>query len=606
MGGESLVGARFRGRVIYVPGSPVRVLLGPDGWLRLSGGAAVRLGPGGARRAGAVETLPPSVRWNWVSNRLRLAASAAAGTKGAVLRLELLNPLREPRRLELSVEPSPKGLFRLTSRGKVTTASGRGFKLLLRGAGLGSLGATGRRRHAPFRIEVLLGGGDRKLLELALPAAGFRGEQSALFETAERAERRWLDLRSKMALALLPDETTGRAVEQALWAAAGSVAPCSTALCSMAFHKEGQFPRPGFPAGPPQGTLGAVVLAALELWGGGAVVEGCLQTALLLQSKVPPPGGLEARGFLTAPEAGPGRWISDCGALLWAAALHGRRAGAMWLRRLAPRIEAACRWTASALGASALGLRGTAPGRTRALRAAWNDAWCCLGLEAAGRALVSAGRSSGSEFIALAGSRKKALLSSKGPAGEFLKATAGSQHDFPWRAVLTALLGRGGAGAGLDSLAGSLYHSRARPEEEPYLAAAFLGLLRGSLLREDDEEKRGGLSLLPGAPRRWFAPGSRVCLSRFPVEGGTLDLDVYSSPRSGLLGAELDLARRRGRPGSGKQTCRRVVMKLGPPPGRRLGRLRARGALVRNVRRGRGEVELLTRGPRAVVLEVSR
>jgi len=550
---------RARARCLAFPLSASRALLLPDSTLSVPGTGSLRI----ELAHGATAEPLPFPGWCWSGSEARLSALAFVTQRGAFERVEVENRFREPRKLRITLEAATAadGRPRLEGRRLVTAA---GDLLASFDGGEPTL-VRSREGSALVALELVLPPRGRRVIDIVLAPKG-RTEAGSLETERGRLHAVFEELRGSLAWARLPDELFDHAFRRAWGSLVFALAPGDD---------RGLWVRPGAPPVSGPGTLDAVALRALDLWGAGRLVERCLENAFAWQGRTAPPGEAfrRAEGYLSAPLDGPvrERWVSDCGALLWAASARGEvGAGVAWLRSARPHIEAACSWILGELGPEGLLPEGLSPRFARGFPGAWTDGWSWKGLDAAARALDRLGATSAGRLRSATEAYRRSIARSwaENPAARVCLETLGClPRGTPRRAPLAtpAALAAELASCGLD------------PLEELRVSAAFLTALGRMLLREE----AGTLHIFPDVPRHWLAPGRSLDLERLRSSSGPVSAHVLATSDGSRLLAELALPR-----GAGRATLHL------PAPGP-LGRVRVNGA---RVRAREGFVELPARG----------
>jgi hypothetical protein len=530
--------------------------------------------------------------------------SAFVSERGAFLRVEIENPYREPRRLELeavvSAPPSMRG-----ARLEGGTLRGAGGEALVSFAG--AAGTSGSARASLTGADVSLtrvrSGEAHVGIDLVLPARGMRVVEavlrprgktraSSLGPALAEARAAWNGLRDSVASAVLPDEALQAGFDRALAAALGAISPGE--------GSDRLWPRSGLPPAAGPATEDARGLRALDLWGGGRIVEECLDTAFACQGRAAPPGKrfVSASGFLSAPTADESRDRSaaDCGAILHAASARADVGASLgYFRRARAGIVAACEWIIGALDSEgvlppARRPRG-ADRRARSEGRLWTDRLTWRGLDSAAGCLERIGVREAARVRAAAEDYARSIERKWGTSpGRVPPSRQGSQRrqgrpSLAYSDVLGVL-----AVPAREILSGAL-----DAETESRRAVDLLCHLRQLLLREED----GVLRIFPAAPREWFDPGARLEFERLPTSAGPVSVRSFTSPRGDRIIAEVELPRAAT---SGKGGPKTVELRLGPPAGRSLREVRVNGRRSRRFKPRGGTVSLRPR--RDIELEV--
>ncbi|MHC4249803.1 MAG: hypothetical protein ACYS9X_11810 [Planctomycetota bacterium] len=581
------------GRVLALPLSGTRARVHTDGTVELLGGPSVRLGP--AARPGPGKALTegalPVAEWCETHGRISFRCSAFAGERGAFERVEIENPFREARELDLAADvmvPGEAGRMRMDG---TVLRGARGEALVSFVGAAVSRARLPRSRGAAARIDlrVVLPPRGKRVVEvaMALPGGGVRPHGFTRELNATRA--RWDALLGRLGSAAVPDEALAAAFARALSALAGSLAPAGP-------HPDGLWPRPGLPPRSGPATLDAIVLRAIDLWGGAALVDGCLAAAFDAQGTAAPPGEhfRQAEGYLSAPQGdGPReRWASDCGSLLWVAS--SRRdvgAPASRFREAKPHILAACEWIMGEIASGGLMPPARAPKGLAAAGRAWTDGWSWRGLDAAAAAFDHAGDRSAERLRSAADAYRERIL---GDWGGDPRARACLETVHMVARPGDSGRRRGRLSGGLVAAAESLASGNLDPEGEVREAAAFLLSLRKILV----EDTGTTLCLFPGAPREWFAGGRAPGFERLPTRFGPVSTRAISTRSAARIIAEVELPKLPR--GFG------VELSLGPPVGGVVKEVRVDGRRWRRFRPRVGTVELPPRRVLEVVAELSR
>jgi len=584
---------------LCVPTSRSRAFISPDGTLSVSGGPSLRIRPAG--RPGAKGVRPegalPLVEWRETWSRFRARMSAFVGTSGAFLRVEIENPYREPRRLAVeavvSGPPSMRG-----ARLEGGTLRGAGGEALVSFAG--AAGTSGSARAALAGADVSLArvrsGEARVGIDLVLPARGMRVVEavlgprgrtraSSLGPALAEAHVAWDSLRDSLASAHLPDEALQAGFDRALAAVVGAISPGE--------DSDSPWPRPGFPPAVGPATEDARAMRALDLWGGGRIVEQCLHTAFAAQGQAAPPGKrfVSASGFLSAPTDDRIRDMSaaDCGAILEAASARADVGAPLgYFRRARAGIVAACEWIIGALDSEgvlppARRPRQADPSARREGRL-WTDRLTWRGLDSAAGCLERIGARqaprvrAAAEQYARSIERKWGISPGQVPPGRQGSQGRQGRPSLAYSDVLGVL-----AVPGREILSGAL-----DAEIEFRKAVHLLWHLRQVLLREED----GVLRIFPSAPREWLDPGARLEFERLPTSVGPVSVGSFAFPRGDRIIAEVELPRAATSGGSALKT---VELRLGPPVGRALREVRVNGRRSRRFKPRAGTIALSPR-----------
>lgn len=239
-------------------------------------------------------------------------------------------------------------------------------------------------------------------------------------------------------------------------------------------------------------TLVALDLHALDLVGFGRETEKYLEPFRLHQGETAPPSRhLSAHpGYLTSPKRVTGhRWLSDHGAILWAAANHGllTRDGA-FLARWLPSIVKACEFICEARrvryrgGYPGILPPGAANDRKTENQSCWNDAWSHKGLKTSAFLLQQLGHRDAARFTREARAYRDAFQRA------YRTVTAKSKKwkapDGTWQPFTPPTLGKalGDEAAhpfSLDTGACSLVFGELFPASDPIMKASLRWLREG-------------------------------------------------------------------------------------------------------------------------------
>ena len=581
-------------RILAYPLSATRARVGTDGTVELLGGPSVRLGPaarsggGGAVLEGAL----PVMKWRETHARFPFRRSAFAADGCAFERVEIENPFREARAMELRAEVAlPPESGRARMEGSVLRG-GRGEALVaFAGAEVSHARLPGPSGgDARIDLRVVLPPRGKRVVEVALGPAGGHARVRSLTRELNATCARWDDVLGRLASAAVPDEELKSAFDRALGVLVASLAPAGASPDEL-WPMTGLRPRSG------AATLDAVALRALDLWGGGALVDACLAAAFGAQGRAAPPGEHfnSAEGYLSAPPATAPRerWGSDCGALLWLASCRsdvGAPAGAF--RKAKPHVLAACKWVMGELASDGFMPPARSPKGLGAAARAWTDAWSWRGLDAAAAALEELGAAPVERIRRAADAYRERILDEWG-------------GDARARGCLEAvrLVGdaetRGREGAARERAiavsAAALASGKLDPEAEVRESAAFLLSLRKMLLRDDDAGST--LRLLPGAPREWFGGGGELGFERLPTRFGPVSVRAMAMRSAARIAADVEL------PKLPRGTS--VELNLAPPVGANIKEVRVDGRRWRRFKPRVGTIELPPRRVLDVVAELN-
>jgi hypothetical protein len=578
-------------RILACPLLATRARVGTDGTVELLGGPSFRLGPAARSGSGgaALDVALPITQWRETHARFSFRHSVFAGDGCAFERVEIENPFREARQLELRAEvalPLEAGHARMEG---AVLRGGRGEALVA------FAGAEVLRARLPAEaggdarvdLRVVLPPRGKRIVEVALGPAGGRAKARSFTRELNATHERWEGVLGGLASVALPEEELRRAFDRALGVLVGSLAPVGGSPGEL-WPMTGLAPRAG------AATLDAVALRALEVWGGGTLVGSCLAAAFATQGKAAPPGEHfgSAEGYLSAPPATAPRerWGSDCGALLWlASSRNDVGAGARTFRKAKPHVLAACEWIMGELGSDGLMPPARAPAGLAAAARAWTDAWSWRGLDAAAAALEELGAASADRVRRSADAYRDRILGEWGA-----DARARGCLEAVHLAEEAGDAGTRGRERAVAASAAALASGRLDPDAELRESAALLLSLRKMFLDDDGEST---LRLLPGVPREWLGRGCELGFERLPTRFGPVSVRAISMRSAARVAVDVEL------PKLPRGTS--VELDLGPPVGAYLKEVRVDGRCWRRFKPRVGTIELPPRRVLDVVAELN-